>query len=119
MIKSFLILVLGAALALATLVTRPSERSARAFLSDGHQPAAAGPRTVADTLKHALIKSVDAGQAGVPKGYEFKDRMLWVEVHKDGRATHTGVLSHWFEHDPATAGPDNEPGNRDPKLASR
>ena len=117
MIKSFLILVLAAALLLAALVTRPSEQSARAFLSDGKQPAAAAPRTVADTIKHALIKSVDEGQPGVPKGYAFKDRVLWVEVHKDGRPTHTGVLSHWFEHAPAAtpAGQDKA----DPKLASR
>ena len=113
MIKSFLILVLGAGLLLAALVTRPSEQSARAFLSDGQQPAAAAPQTLGETVKDVLVKSVDEGQAGVPQGYAFKDRILWVEVHKDGRPVYTGVLSHWFKHDAVSA----EIGKIDPKLA--
>ena len=117
MIKSFLIVVLGGALLLAALVTRPSEQSARAFLSAGRQPTAANPQTLAETIKNVLIKSVEEGEAGVPDGYAFKDRVLWVEVHKDGRPTHTGVLSHWFKHDPAATPAGQDKG--DAKLASR
>lgn len=100
MFKSFLIFVLGIALLFAGFVTRPSEQSAAVFMSGSQQPIAAGPRTVAETLKDALVKNVDLGKAGVPEGYEFKDRVLWVEVVKDGQTVYTGVLSHWIKHQP-------------------
>ena len=118
MIKSFLIVVLAAGLALAALVTRPSERSAAAFLADGRQPAAAAPGTLAETLKDVLIKAADAKQGGVPKAYEFKDRVLWVEVRKDGRTAYTGVLSHWIRHDIRPDAPAS-PDKAGPKLASK
>jgi len=110
--KSFLIFVLGIALILAGFVTRPSEMSAAAFMTGNQQPIAPGPRTIADTLKDALVKNVDTGKAGVPAGFEFKDRVLWVEVVKDGRTVYTGVLSHWIKHEELPA------LKTDPKLAS-
>jgi hypothetical protein len=113
--KSFLIFVLGMALILAGFVTRPSEMSAAAFMTDSLQPVAAGPRTVADTLKDALVKNVDAGKSGVPSGFEFKDRVLWTEVVKDGKTVYTGVLSHWIKHE---APPPLSSEPKDTKLAS-
>jgi hypothetical protein len=97
--KSFLIFVLGITLIFAGFVTRPSEFSAAAFMTGNQQPVAPGPRTIADTLKDALVKNVETGKAGVPEGYEFKDRVLWTEVVKDGRTVYTGVLSHWIKHE--------------------
>jgi hypothetical protein len=98
-IKSFLIMVLAVALLVAGVMTRPSEQSARAFLAGGEQPVAAAPRPLADVLKDAVIKSAD-GPAVLPTGYVFKDRVLWVEVQKDGQTVYTGVLAHWFKQDP-------------------
>lgn len=116
MIKSTLILILGLALVLATLVTRPSELSARTFLGTGRQPVAGGPKTLGETVKDVLIKSAESTEAKVPEGYEFKDRVLWVEVQKDGHTVYTGVLSHWFEHAPAT--PASSSPAVEPKIAS-
>lgn len=103
MIKSFLILVLGTALALAGVVTRPSEQSARSFLSAGNQPSAESPKTLAVAVKDVLFKSAEQAQDGLPAGYEFKDRVLWVEVVKDGQTVYTGALAHWVKHDPKPA----------------
>ncbi|MDB5295585.1 MAG: hypothetical protein JWO31_1568 [Phycisphaerales bacterium] len=115
MIKTFLILVLGAALLVAGVVTRPSERSAAAFLSDGRQPAAAAPQSMGETIRDAIVKSAGPLRDGVPDGYEFKDRVLWVDVYRDGRPAYTGVLSHWFKLDP----PKADAGKSDSKLAAR
>ena len=103
------------ALILAGFVTRPSEMSAASFMTGNQQTIAPGPRTVADTLKDALVKNVDLGKPGVPDGYEFKDRVLWVEVVKDGQTVYTGVLSHWIKHE-APPALKSEP--KETKLAS-
>ena len=103
MIKSFLILVLGVALAVAGVVTRPSEQSARSFLASGTQPPAEAPKTLAVAVKDVLFKSAEQAQEGLPVGYEFKDRVLWVEVVKDGQTVYTGALAHWVKHDPKPA----------------
>jgi hypothetical protein len=102
-IKSFLILVLGTALAVAGVVTRPSEQSARSFLATGTQPTADAPKTLGIAVKDALFKSAEQAQQGLPVGYEFRDRVLWVEVVKDGQTVYTGALAHWVKHDPKPA----------------
>lgn len=61
------------------------------------------------------MKSVDVGKPGVPSGFEFKDRVLWTEVVKDGQTVYTGVLSHWIKHE---APPPLKSEPRDTKLAS-
>jgi hypothetical protein len=106
-IKSFFIIVLAIALAAAAFVTRPTEQSARAFLVGGAQPTAEPPKTLSVAVKDTLVKTVEQGvqgPAGLPSGYEFKDRILWVEVVKDGQTIYTGVLSHWIKHEPTTPG---------------
>jgi hypothetical protein len=103
-IKSFFIVVLGLALAAAAFITRPTEQSARSFLTGGAQPSAEPPKKLTDAVKDTLVKSVDQAvqtTQGLPAGYEFKDRILWVEVVKDGQTVYTGVLSHWIKHEPA------------------
>lgn len=107
MIKTFLIVVLAVALMAAGFLTRPSERSALAFLKGGGQPSADAPKPLAVAVKDALIKSAaaDPAESPLPDGYEFKDRVLWTEVVKDGRTVYTGVLSHWIKHDPPAAPP--------------
>lgn len=112
MFKSILIIILLLALALATAVTRPSELSARSFLAAGTQPSAAGPKTLSAALKDAIGKSGETAEQCLPPGYEFKDRVLWVEVVKDGQTVYTGVLSHWIKHDTATA-PTPSPEKKD------
>lgn len=116
MIKTFFIAVLTLALVVAAFVTRPSERSARAFLTgDAAAATIDGPKPLNVAIKDALVKSVDDGQAGVPSGYVFKDRVLWVEVHDaDGRSVYTGALAHWFKHEPPAAVPTPASPNAKP-----
>ena len=111
MIKSFFIIVLAIALAAAAFVTRPTEQSARAFLVGDAQPMAEPPKTLTVALKDTLVKSVEQGvqeREGLPSGYEFKDRILWVEVVKDGHTIYTGVLSHWIKHEPSSVNAKRE-----------
>jgi hypothetical protein len=109
-IKSFLILVLGTALAIAGVVTRPSEQSARSFLASGAQPTADSPKSLGVAVKDVLFKSAEQAKEGLPAGYEFKDRVLWVEVVKDGQTVYTGALAHWIKHEPKPAGSPSDPG---------
>jgi len=32
------------------------------------------------------------------QGATFADRLLWVDVKKDGRTVYTGIFSHWVAH---------------------
>lgn len=115
MIKSFLIVVLLVALGLSAIITRPTEQSARAFIAGGQQPAASGPKPLTDTVISAIVKPSDLNGPTLPAGYVFKDRLLWVEVEKDGQSVYTGVLAHWFKHDPPVP---VTPGKSDSPLAS-
>lgn len=101
MFKTSLIVVLTVALAAAAFLTRPSERSAKAFLDGGSQPVVDPPKPVAVAVKDAILKAVEPGQSGgLPSGYEFRDRVLWVDVVKDGQTVYTGALAHWVKRDP-------------------
>lgn len=117
MFKSFLIVILVLALALSAVITRPSEISARGFVTAGTQPAAQGPQTVSAALRDVVAKSGDTADQCLPPGYEFKDRVLWVEVVKDGQTLYTGVLSHWIKHDVANSATPTLPKVDKPVVA--
>ena len=85
--KTLLILLLSLALAGAAFITKPSKKSFEAYLEDH------GLKDTRSTLEKVVLPSPAQMKMGQ---YEFKDRVLWVDVRKDGETIYTGAFSHWF-----------------------
>jgi hypothetical protein len=86
--KTFLIVLLSAALLAAALFTRPDEQNFRDHLA---RSAASGDatnfrRAMAEMEAEAFAETCD-----------FKDRLLWVDVQRDGKTIYTGAFAHWFK----------------------
>jgi hypothetical protein len=109
MFKSFIIVVLFVALMTAGVVSRPSEQSARSFLTGIPVATTSQPQNFGETVKTAFSKTGSKPEQLLPAGYEFRDRILWVEVAKDGKTIYTGVLSHWIKNDEGSANPTPSP----------
>ncbi len=97
--KNVLIIILALALIAAAFVTRPSEESFQAFIGTHQQPTAAPPKKLSRAITDAIIKSLESESDGPSdresaNTYEFKDRILWVEVQRDGQHVYTGAFSH-------------------------
>ena len=100
--KTFVLLIFAVALAGAAIYTRPTR----------------------DDFKKSFVASATAGDANFIEtafnkwhagsylgGCEFKDRILWVDVEKDGKTVFTGVFGHWFRHEKSAAqGRPTRPG---------
>ena len=99
--KTFLIFVLSAALLAVSCLTRPTESSFKDYLIQTRsalQLASAG--------SHATVAK-DAVPEEISRYLEqctFADRLLWVDVKKDGRTVYTGIFSHWVAHQADLAG---------------
>jgi hypothetical protein len=86
--KTVLILILSLALAGAAFFTRPSEQSFKAFVKQKAEKNDIGffeKIVFGDPAEQYLEKC------------KFKDRLLWVDVEKDGKAVYTGAFAHWFK----------------------
>lgn len=85
--KSTLIVVLLIALLGAAFYTRPSEADFTRYFESR--------QTAGDSnMVKAGWDQLKADQ--FVKGCTFNDRLLWVDVQKDGRTIYTGAFSHWF-----------------------
>jgi hypothetical protein len=93
--KTFLIFALTAALLAVACLTRPPDstfkdyliqtRAALQITGKGSQPSIsrdAVPEEIRGYLEHCT----------------FADRLLWVDVKKDGHTVYTGIFSHWVAH---------------------
>ena len=93
--KTFLIFVLSAALLAVACLTRPTESSFKDYLiqsrlalhlSSGGSQVRSIKDSVPEEISHYLEQCT------------FADRLLWVDVKKDGRTVYTGIFSHWVAH---------------------
>jgi hypothetical protein len=88
--KNLLIILLSLALAAAAFITRPSPESFTDFLVREH---AMSDHATSD---RGVRASVDAsGAAAFSQQCQFVDRILWIDVKKDGQTLYTGAFSHW------------------------
>lgn len=82
--KTGLILILSVALLAAAFLTRPGKREFVLYLLDN---SAAGDKD----LSSSEIERADR----VARGVQFRDRILWVDVERDGKVIYTGAFSHF------------------------
>jgi hypothetical protein len=94
--KTFLIVLLTAALLAAACFTRPDEQSFLDHLARSAVARGAGgsgsPRDATNFRK--AMAEMEAEAFG--ETCDFKDRLLWVDVQRDGRTIYTGAFAHWF-----------------------
>ena len=98
--KTFLIVLLSAALLASACFTRPDEEH---FL--GHLTRARATREAGASRKAAAEAEAEA----FLEGCTFEDRILWVDVQRDGRTLYTGAFAHWFKH--GTSGDAGDDGD--------
>src|SRR5688572_5376591 len=86
--KTFLIVLLSAALLAAAFFTRPHEQHFR-----DHLARSAAPRDATNFRKAMAEMEAEA----FAETCDFKDRLLWVDVQRDGRTIYTGAFAHRFK----------------------
>jgi hypothetical protein len=87
--KTFLIVLLTAALLGAALFTRPDEQNFRDHLARSRSP------KDATNFRKAMAKMEADAFADT---CDFKDRLLWVDVQRDGKTIYTGAFAHWLKY---------------------
>ena len=102
--KTFLIFLLSAALLAVACLTRPTESSFKDYLIQTRAALQVAP---AGSLAKGTSKGPLPDETGkYLEDCTFADRLLWVDVKRDGRTIYTGVFSHWVAHPAETPGPD-------------
>jgi hypothetical protein len=93
--KTFLIFVLTAALLAVACLTRPPESTFKDYLIQTRAALQITTKGSQATIsKDAVPEEISHYLAGCT----FADRLLWVDVKKDGRTVYTGIFSHWVAH---------------------
>ena len=92
MIKSLVILALVLALAFGAFVSRPGQENFKSFAQQRMQQNASGTldKVMATVKAESYLSDV-----------QFKDRVLWTTVERDGKTVFTGAFSKWWGYDPA------------------
>lgn len=85
--KTFIILVLSVALLAAAFFTRPSQADFGRYLTDQKTAGQAG-------LVKVGLAQFQADQFA--QSCRFNDRLLWVDVQRNGQTVYTGAFGHWF-----------------------
>lgn len=87
--KTLLLLALGAILCAGAFLSRPNQAQFKEYVTTRLAKGSTNPlsRFLAGAKADGYIRSA-----------EFKDRLLWVDVQKDGKTVYTGAFSTWFEH---------------------
>ncbi len=88
--KSFLIMILSAALAAAAYLTRPNEQDFKTYIKDKLMK---DDRSLAKKVFNAPTPAEE-----FLKGYTFEDRFLYVQVERDGKPLYTGAFDRWYDH---------------------
>ena len=88
--KSFLILLLLVVLAAGSALSKPSPTDFKSFL-----------QTHAQNTQSSLIGQVgaDVYADAYVQDCQFKNRIFWETVTKDGKDVYVGCFSHWFGGD--------------------
>ncbi|HEX2973302.1 MAG TPA: hypothetical protein VHP11_13285 [Tepidisphaeraceae bacterium] len=82
--RTFLILVLSAALVTAAFFTRPGKREFMLYVLDRQSNGGA--------WSHDAIGRAES----ISKSVTLHNRLLWTDIEKDGKVLYTGAFSHWF-----------------------
>src|SRR5687767_281711 len=93
--KTFLIVLLAVALLAAACFTRPDEQNFRDHLARSRTPRGQGDAQGATPFRRAMAEMEAEDFANA---CEFKDRLLWVDVQRDGKTIYTGAFAHWFKY---------------------
>jgi hypothetical protein len=83
--KTLLILVLSLALLAAAFMTRPGRGQFLLYCIDTQLPADRQHTPSDFQYADELVKSV-----------KIKDRILWVDIERDGKVIYTGCFAHFF-----------------------
>jgi hypothetical protein len=87
--KTLVILILVVVLCGGAFLSRPNQQQFKAYLTNQYAKGSTNPLS-------QFLSGARADQ--FIRGSEFKDRLLWVDVQKDGKTVYTGAFSTWFEH---------------------
>ena len=97
MIKSLIILVLLLVLVAGAFLSRPSPGSLKAYLQQKNAATSGGG---AGGLLQGLLN--DAQIDSYLQTLTVKDRLLWVDVQRNGQTVYTGAFAHWWQRSSAT-----------------
>src|SRR4051812_982514 len=100
--KTFFISLLTLTLLAAAVFTRPSAASFRDFVTGAESRVA--PSVALPGPAGGAISGSDAQH--YLDGCTVSDRILWVDVSRDGKTIYTGAFGHWFGH--AAAAPHGD-----------
>jgi hypothetical protein len=95
--KSFLILLLLFLLAGAAWFTRPSQESFTGYFDQLYK--------VPDNVPFWEKWEKQGEKDRAFKALVFRDRILWVQMERDGQVQYVGALSHWFDKTKPTEKP--------------
>jgi hypothetical protein len=112
--KTLLILLLLVAVAAGAFLSKPTDKDFEAFVRQHYETNSSkdvpdvkeGAKGMWGKIKDAVkgeMKglSIDLKVKAFMQGVVFHDRVLWIDVEKDGKIIFTGVFSKWFERDAA------------------
>lgn len=92
--KSAIIFLLLVALLAAAALSKPSQEDFQRYMT--------AKSTQGDT--NVLKAGWDQYQAeSYVKSCTFNNRILWMDVQKDGKTIYTGAFAHWFNRDTVAA----------------
>jgi hypothetical protein len=94
--KTFLIVLLSAALLAAAVFTCPDVQNFRDQLARSRTPGDA-------TNFRRAMSEMEAG--AFADTCTFQDRLLWVDVQRNGKTIYTGAFAHWFKYGSAEGKP--------------
>ncbi len=87
--KTLVILILAVVLFAGAFLSRPNQQQFKDYLTN----------RLARGSDNGLSRFFAGAKADqYIRGVEFKDRLFWVDVEKDGKTVFTGAFSTWFEH---------------------
>jgi hypothetical protein len=86
--KNALLVLLSMALAVGAFLSRPTEDNFKDFV-------AAHGMADQRSLPQRLMRPSKARNP--LDGAEFCDRVLWVEIRKDGKTLYAGLFNHWWD----------------------
>ena len=99
MIKSLIILALLLLLIAGAFLSRPSAESLRPYLQQ-KMSAPTGGSGVGGVVQGWRN---DAQRDAYMKSLTFRNRLLWMDVQRDGQTVYTGAFAHWWQRGQANA----------------
>lgn len=89
MIKSLIIVVLFVFLLGGAFLSRPSQADFKRYVTD---------QSTANDHNFLTVGWDRLQSDQFVQRCTFNDRLLWVDVQKDGKTIYTGAFGHWFNH---------------------